>query len=74
MPVFPSGYAASHAVCVLPERMIAIFNAVDVGTPVTVFGRTPRGRAGFDSGITMQQRRRQMYDPRSEESFRLSVR
>ena len=36
------GYPASHGCVRLPERAaIAIFNAVDVGTPVTVFGRTP---------------------------------
>ncbi len=53
------GYAASHGCVRLPERnAIAIFNAVDVGTPVTVFGRTPRGRARVDSGITMQRYRR----------------
>ena len=39
------GYPASHGCVRLPEeKAIAIFNAVDVGTPVTVFGRTPRGR------------------------------
>jgi lipoprotein-anchoring transpeptidase ErfK/SrfK len=62
------GYAASHGCVRLPERnAIAIFNAIDVGTPVTVFGRTPRGRTRFDSEITMQQqqRRRLMYDPRT---------
>lgn len=59
------GYAASHGCVRLPkENAIAIFNAVDVGTPVTVFGRTPRGRAAFDSEITMQRHRRQIYDPR----------
>jgi lipoprotein-anchoring transpeptidase ErfK/SrfK len=59
------GYAASHGCVRLPkENAIAIFNAVDVGTPVTVFGRTPRGRATFDSEITMQRHRRQIYDPR----------
>jgi lipoprotein-anchoring transpeptidase ErfK/SrfK len=63
-----SGYAASHGCVRLPEQnAIAIFNAVDVGTPVTVFGRTPRGRTGFDTEITMQQRRRQIYGPRFEE-------
>ena len=37
------GYPASHGCVRLPEdKAIAIFNAVDVGTPVTVFGRTPR--------------------------------
>lgn len=39
------GYPASHGCVRLPEeKAIAIFDAVDVGTPVTVFGRTPRGR------------------------------
>lgn len=39
------GYPASHGCVRLPEEdAIAIFNAVDVGTPVTVFGRTPRSR------------------------------
>jgi len=36
------GYAASHGCVRMPERMaIAFFDAVEVGTPVTVFGRTP---------------------------------
>ncbi|MDQ6654475.1 MAG: L,D-transpeptidase, partial [Verrucomicrobiota bacterium] len=36
------GYAASHGCVRLPEEnAIALFNAVEVGTPVTVFGRTP---------------------------------
>ncbi len=39
------GYPASHGCVRLPEqKAIAFFNAVKVGTPVTVFGRTPRGR------------------------------
>ncbi|MGI8956974.1 MAG: L,D-transpeptidase, partial [Chthoniobacterales bacterium] len=39
------GYPASPGRVRLPEeKAIAIFNAVEVGTPVTVFGRTPRGR------------------------------
>jgi hypothetical protein len=37
------GYPASHGCVRMPERMaIAFFDAVEVGTPVTVFGRTPR--------------------------------
>ena len=57
------GYPASHGCVRLPEpNAIAIFSAVDVGTPVTVFGRTPRGRGTFDSQITMQPRRPQMYE------------
>src|SRR5262249_2839921 len=35
------GYAASHGCVRMPEQYaIAFFNAVQVGTPVTVFGRT----------------------------------
>ena len=37
------GYPASHGCVRMPdESAIAFYNAVDVGTPVTVFGRTPR--------------------------------
>jgi lipoprotein-anchoring transpeptidase ErfK/SrfK len=37
------GYPASHGCVRMPEQLaIAFFNAVEVGTPVTVFGRTPR--------------------------------
>ena len=61
------GYPASHGCVRLPDQSaIAIFNAVDVGTPVTVFGRTPRTRMNYDSQITMQ---RQRYGPRPEERF-----
>jgi lipoprotein-anchoring transpeptidase ErfK/SrfK len=39
------GYPASHGCVRLPEeKAIAFFRAAEVGTPVTVFGRTPRGR------------------------------
>ena len=38
------GYPASHGCVRMPqEYAIAFFNAIDVGTPVTVFGRTPTG-------------------------------
>jgi hypothetical protein len=50
------------------ENAIAIFNAVDVGTPVTVFGRTPRVRTNYDSQFTMR-RPRGFFDPRSQEKF-----
>ena len=61
------GYPASHGCVRLPDQSaIAIFNAVEVGTPVTVFGRTPRVRMNYDSQITMQ---RQRYGPRPEERF-----
>ena len=37
------GYPASHGCVRMPDQMaIAFYNAVEVGTPVTVFGRTPR--------------------------------
>ena len=37
------GYPASHGCVRMPEQMaIAFFNAVEVGTPVRVFGHTPR--------------------------------
>ena len=51
------GYPASHGCVRLPEeKAIAIFNAIDVGTPVTVFGRTPRGREIHE--VRLQQRPR----------------
>jgi hypothetical protein len=38
------GYPASHGCVRMPERMaIAFFDQVEVGTPVHVFGHTPRG-------------------------------
>jgi len=38
------GYPASHGCVRMPEQLaIAFFNSVNVGTPVTVFGRTPTG-------------------------------
>jgi lipoprotein-anchoring transpeptidase ErfK/SrfK len=37
------GYPASHGCVRMPEQLaIAFYHAVDIGTPVTVFGRTPR--------------------------------
>lgn len=39
------GYPASHGCVRMPEQYaIAFFNAVQIGTPVTVFGRTPVNR------------------------------
>jgi lipoprotein-anchoring transpeptidase ErfK/SrfK len=58
------GYPASHGCVRLPEEnAIAFFNAVDVGTPVTVFGRTPRFGRGFDSRYSRR------YAPRYEERY-----
>jgi lipoprotein-anchoring transpeptidase ErfK/SrfK len=45
------GYPASHGCVRLPENdAIAFFNAVEIGTPVNVFGRTPRTRQYFQYG------------------------
>ena len=45
------GYPASHGCVRMPDQYaIAFFNAVQVGTPVTVFGRTPVNR--YYSGQT----------------------
>jgi hypothetical protein len=39
------GYPASHGCVRMPDQYaVAFFNAVNVGTPVTVFGRTPVNR------------------------------
>ncbi len=63
------GYPASHGCVRLPqEKAIALFDAVQVGTPVTVFGRTPRGRV-TDNPLENPQRRRQSFDPRMDERF-----
>ena len=52
------GYPASHGCVRLPERnAIAFFNAVDVGTPVTVFGTAPRGRSRARPGDERRQQR-----------------
>jgi hypothetical protein len=59
------GYPASHGCVRLPEQnAIAFFNAVEVGTPVTVFGRTPSGRASQDVRSTMYRQRDPRVDPR----------
>lgn len=45
------GYPASHGCVRMPEQYaIAFFNAVEVGTPVRVFGRTSRSRQYFQYG------------------------
>ena len=45
------GYPASHGCVRMPEQnAIAFFNAIEVGTPVNVFGRTPRTRQYFQYG------------------------
>lgn len=59
------GYAASHGCVRMPEaNAIAFFNAVEPGTPVTVFGVTPRGRSRNDLPQTMERRSTRI--PRAE--------
>jgi len=60
------GYPASHGCVRLPERnAVAIFNAVEVGTPVTVFGRTPRGREMGEARLGQPRRTFAPNDPRA---------
>jgi L,D-transpeptidase catalytic domain len=45
------GYPASHGCVRMPEGLaIAFFNQVEVGTPVQVFGHTPRTREYYQYG------------------------
>ena len=51
------GYPASHGCVRMPEELaVAFYQAIDVGTPVTVFGRTPRTNQYFQQYGTQQQR------------------
>ena len=67
------GYPASHGCVRMPEQYaIQFFRAVEVGTPVHVFGRTPRTRDYFEYG---PQPSRPLpydrgYDPRYDPRFR----
>ena len=73
------GYPASHGCVRMPEEMaIAFFNAVDVGTPIHVFGRTPRTGQYFRYGpqplrfppiFGPPQRDPRYYDPRYDPRF-----
>src|SRR5882762_8857047 len=59
------GYPASHGCVRMPEQYaIAFFNAVQVGTPVTVFGRTPTGPYLGQRRFPLQQGRNRFADPR----------
>jgi len=50
------GYPASHGCVRMPEQLaVAFFNAVEVGTPVQVFGRTPRTNQYFRFGPQPQR-------------------
>ena len=64
------GCPASHGCVRLPEEnAIAFYNAVEVGTPVTVFGRTPRGRYSGQSRSAMFRERNPFVDPRFDPYF-----
>jgi len=62
------GYPASHGCVRMPEQYaIAFFNAMQVGTPVTVFGRTPVNRYYSGQPQPSFQRRQRFgppFDPR----------
>jgi len=61
------GYPASHGCVRMPEQnAIQFFRAVEVGTPVHVFGRTPRTRDYFEYGPQPSRRppSDRSYDPR----------
>ena len=64
------GYPASHGCVRMPEQYaIAFFNSVSVGTPVTVFGRTPVGRYWSQSQPTFLRRDNRFADPRFGSRF-----
>lgn len=58
------GYAASHGCVRMPEaNAIAFFNAVEPGTPVTVFGTTPLGRSRGANDYSTQNNRQRGFQP-----------
>ena len=66
------GYPASHGCVRMPEQnAIQFFGAVEVGTPVHVFGRTPRTRDYFEYGPQPSRRPQydRRYDPRYDPRF-----
>jgi len=64
------GYAASHGCVRMPEQYaIAFFNSVSVGTPVTVFGRTPTGRYLGQSQSPFMRGGNRFADPRFSRQF-----
>jgi hypothetical protein len=60
------GYPASHGCVRMPqEYATAFFNAISVGTPVTVFGRTPASRYYSDqSAFSRRPRFGPQFGPR----------
>ena len=66
------GYPASHGCVRMPQQYaIAFFNSVSVGTPVTVFGRTPVGRYLGQSQSTFLRGNNRFADPRLGPRFAL---
>jgi hypothetical protein len=64
------GYPASHGCVRMPQQYaIAFFNSVSLGTPVTVFGRTPVGRYLGQSQSTSLRRNDRFADPRFGSPF-----
>jgi lipoprotein-anchoring transpeptidase ErfK/SrfK len=64
------GYPASHGCVRMPEQYaIAFFNSVDVGTPVTVFGRTPAGQYLGQRRSPFHPRGNRFADPRFAPRF-----
>ena len=64
------GYPASHGCVRMPEQYaIALFDLVTVGTPVTVFGRTPAGRYSEQSRSIMPRRPPGFAGPRFASPF-----
>src|SRR5262249_27476286 len=71
------GYPASHGCVRMPDQLaLEFYQAVDVGTPVTVFGRTPRtNESSFRYGAQQPQRRvwpwqgRPFADPRVDPRY-----
>jgi lipoprotein-anchoring transpeptidase ErfK/SrfK len=68
------GYPASHGCVRMPEnKAIAFFQAVSVGTPVTVFGTTPRNRVyqvsnpGRQSGTSYQYQYQYQYQNQDQQ-------
>ena len=66
------GYPASHGCVRMPEQnAIQFFAAIEVGTPVHVFGSTPRTRDYFEYGPQPSRRspNNRRYDPRYDPRF-----
>ena len=64
------GYPASHGCVRMPEQLaIAFFNSVDVGTPVTVSGRTPTGSYARQWQSPFMRGGNRFSDPRFDPRF-----